>query len=725
MNNPGLLSRLRTLCGAFALGLLALTSAEAALKPLAPRQSLSLEGTWQIEQGGLEAPPAKFTRTVPVPGLVDMATPAFTEVGKLSQQRTAFWYRRTFRVDQPIPEIALLKLHKTRYGTTVWLNGKLLGEHLPCFTPVEFDARAHLRQGENEVLIRLGANRESVPAGQPSGWDFEKYLFTPGLYDTVEIILSGAPYIRNVQAVPDPIAKTVRVVAEIVAGAQPAEFTLQTQVVTARSRAAAASPASTPVSLAAREQRTIEVTLPLRDGQLWTPENPFLYELRLATGADAASVRFGLRSFRFDPSTKRALLNEQTYFLRGSNITIDRFYEDSDRGELPWNVEWVRKLHRQIKTMNWNSLRYCIGFPPEFWYDIADEEGVLIQDEFPIWLLNREAKCPESPIAEKIIPEYAAWMRERWNHPCVVIWDAQNESATAETGKARDAVRHLDLSNRPWDNGWGQPGLPTDTVESHPYLFGRVWDWKDGQLSPGTPFFLRGLATESPKPELGSNQNKFKAPIIINEYCWLWLDRGGAPTLLTEPVYRSVLGPNSTADQRRRLHARYVAALTEFWRAHREAAGVMHFCSLGYSRDGTKPRPEGGSTSDDWIDVRALRYEPYFAEYVKEAFAPVGLMLDFWADMLNRGERRDMPIIIINDLPAVWSGQLRLRVLRGSEVVSEEAQPCSVAGFGNHRATFTVTAPNAAGSYTLEAALVHPDANVTRSLRDFQVPLAR
>ena len=36
--------------------------------------------------------------------------------------------------------------------------------------------------------------------------------------------------------------------------------------------------------------------------------------------------------------------------------------------------------------MHWNSIRYCIGFPPDFWYDIADEEGFLIQDEFPIWL---------------------------------------------------------------------------------------------------------------------------------------------------------------------------------------------------------------------------------------------------------------------------------------------------------------------------------------------------
>ena len=39
--------------------------------------------------------------------------------------------------------------------------------------------------------------------------------------------------------------------------------------------------------------------------------------------------------------------------------------------------------------MHWNSVRYCIGFPPEMWYDIADEEGLLIQDEFPIWYWDK------------------------------------------------------------------------------------------------------------------------------------------------------------------------------------------------------------------------------------------------------------------------------------------------------------------------------------------------
>ena len=46
-------------------------------------------------------------------------------------------------------------------------------------------------------------NHESLPEGVPNGSDFEKCLFIPGIYDSVEVILTGAPYVVNVQTVPD------------------------------------------------------------------------------------------------------------------------------------------------------------------------------------------------------------------------------------------------------------------------------------------------------------------------------------------------------------------------------------------------------------------------------------------------------------------------------------------------------------------------------------------
>jgi beta-galactosidase len=384
----------------------------------------------------------------------------------------------------------------------------------------------------------------------------------------------------------------------------------------------------------------------------------------------------------------------------------------AERGDKPWRPEWVRRLHRQFKTMHWNALRYCIGFPPELWYDIADEEGFLIQDEFPIWTLGEN---PEKLEAARIVPEYTEWMRERWNHPCVVIWDAQNESSIKTSGEALQQVRHLDLSNRPWENGWAEPQSPTDWVEAHPYLFIRDWSSKGQQH-----FKMSELAKLSGVPGLQEAQRKLKVPIIINEYAWLWLTRDGNPTCLTTDVYRHLLGTNSTVAQRREIYAKCLAAKTEFWRAHRECAGVLHFCALGYSRPGDKPRPEGGATSDHWTDVEKLSFESNFAKYVGDAFNPVGVMLNFWEEQVAPGQARSMQVYVINDLESNWTGKVRLRLERAGKRVSEQSQACQVDGFGRQILEFKVVLPNEPGNYTIVAEVIGKGRPIG-SARDFKV----
>jgi len=419
-----------------------------------------------------------------------------------------------------------------------------------------------------------------------------------------------------------------------------------------------------------------------------------------------------MRSFRFDKESSRAILNGKTYFMRGTNVCVYRFFEDEDRGDKPWRREWVRRLHRKFKGMHWNSIRYCIGFPPEVWYEIADEQGFLIQDEFPIWLLD---KAPESPKAEMIIPEYIEWMRERWNHPGVVIWDAQNESVTPETGKALQAVRRLDLSHRPWENGWAAPQDDRDFVESHPYLFIRGW-YSD------KPFYLRELANTSPAPHLREEQKTYGVPVLINEYGWLWLNRDGTPTTLTKKVYESLgLWPGSTAEKRRILYARYLAALTEFWRCGRKAAGVLNFCGLGYSRPGFEERPVGGATSDHFVDLERLNFEPNFEKYVRDAFSPVGLMLDFWQEEAAAGEQRQFKVVVVNDLYEDWSGQVLLKIIRGGQIISKQSQGCSVAALGSATAIFSQKIPANPGEYTVVAELIEDEGKCVRSLRDFRV----
>ena len=159
--------------------------------------------------------------------------------------------------------------------------------------------------------------------------------------------------------------------------------------------------------------------------------------------------------------------------------------------------------------------------------------------------------------------------------------------------------------------------------ESHPYHF----------QNPN--FKLADLATADPVPQGSALHNDGKHAVVINEYGWLWLNRDGTPTTLTAQLYRNLLGANSSTAQRFHLQATYLAAETEFWRAHRKAAAVMHFTTLGYSRS-------DGQTSDHWTKGRVaeLQWEPQFHKYVRDAFAPVGMMIDFWNNRPLAGTRR-------------------------------------------------------------------------------------
>lgn len=693
-------------------------AATASERPIAPRHEVSLDGTWEIAEGGMDQRPAAFDRKVPVPGLVDMAAPAFEEVGTPSSRRQAFWYRKTFDLEGALPAVARLRIGKARYGTHVWLNGQDLGEHVGCFTGAEFDVKGCLK-GEgaaNELVVRVGADRKALAPGTPDGWDFEKCRYIPGIYDSVRLVLTGYPYIRNVQIVPNVAASTVRAVVEVQNGPRAVEAPLTAEVSGAKDAAVVVGKDAAARPLQGGEIGTSELCVSIADMKTWSPESPYLYAMTVGTGGDALQVRFGMREFRFDPVSKRAMLNGKPYYLRGTNICIYRFFEDPQRGDKPWRDEWVRRLHEQFQWMHWNSIRYCIGFPPERWYDIADELGLLIQDEFPIWSLSPDPKDDRrtQPKAELMIPQYTEWMRERWNHPCVVIWDAQNESNLAESGKAIRAVRSLDLSNRPWENGWSAPQSATDCVESHPYLFIR-------EAFGGKAFRLSELAGLSGKPDLNEAQKSIAVPIIINEYCWLWLNRDGTTTTLTQKIYESALGAGSTTAQRRLFHARGVAALTEFWRCHREAAGVLHFCGLGYSRPGGVPGSTPGQTSDHWIDLEALTYEPLIAEYVKESFNPVGLMVNFWDEKVSPETTREVEVYAINDLEASWKGAVVLSVLRGEQVVAEWSQDAAIEPNGRTILKYGVSFPREPGDYVLRAQLQGAGGERVRSLRDFKI----
>ena len=667
------------------------------------REVLSLNGTWEFaESGSFDEIPSVFKGSVPVPGLVDMSDPK----ADTPYTNKVYWYRKSFRIDKKLPEVALLKIYKAMYHTKVIINKKIVGENYYCFTPSYFDLRQFLNngKGENELLIAVGCYN-NLPDTILNGHDFERINYIPGIYDNVEIQFAGYPFIENIQTAPDLSLNSVRIKTQFRTDGKSGEIKLQYKI----------KEVSTGVIISEGDTtfkgEIIDFRLPIADCKLWSPEGPFLYELNLSTGGDEKKVKFGMRSFSFDKENKVALLNGKPYYMRGTNISILRFFEDPVRGDLPWDYQWAARLHEKFKSMHWNTARWCIGFPPERWYDIADSIGFLVHDEFPLWAGMRNVK------AQHLVREYTEWMKERWNHPCVVVWDSQNETITEETGMAIDQVRSLDLSNRPWDNGWSPPQAETDPMETHPYLMEYLIRPVENK-APWTALYdtiripQNGPSERSPRAGGGEYPN----PIIINEYEWLWLNRDGSPTTLTDKVYERLLGKNSTKEQRFETYAKILAMDTEYWRAHRKCAGVLYFTGLGYSR-ATHPR---GQTCDNFTDVRNLVFEPNFEKYMRSAFAPVGLMPDMWNARYKKNSELIVPFYVFNDTYTNFSDTLKVTIYRGNELLKEISQPVSVAALGREILNVPVKMPDTNGTCILSASINYGSEKVT-SRRDFEL----
>ena len=684
----------------------------------AQRTTLSLDGQWEIadsiEAGDL---PAAWSHKAPVPGLAHSAVPGFQDVdefesrqliqnrvarglapasalvsnaGVSRQQRNWFWYRRRFDV-AVVRRVATLRIDKAQFGATVWVNGQQVGEHLPCFTAAIFDVSGKLRQGSNEIVVRVGAHPGVLPSTVSAGTDFEKNRWTPGIYDSVSLALSDNPAIAEVQVAPSRDLQSVTVQTKLRNhSAQPVAFALTEAVHAWKSDAIVASAPAMQLRLAAGEERTVTRKIAIPAAKLWTPEQPNLYVLETGTGGDSAATRFGMREFHFETATKRAYLNGRPYFMRGSNITLHRFFEDPKSGVLPWDEKWVRKLLVAIpQEMHWNSFRFCIGPVPGKWFDIADEAGLLIQNEYFVWT-GKAWHGAENQVrfdADQMIREYGEWMRDNWNHPSVAIWDANNETFDPIFGeKIIPAVRALDLSNRPWENSYNPPVGPDDPVEDHPYEFSGMARRGGAEFSMTTFERPNGKAPGAPSGHA----------LILNEYGWTWLNRDGSPTELTKDLYPRLLPANATAEDRFALNAYLLAGITEFWRAYRQYAAVLHFVYL-MSSDPL------GYTADHFRDVEKLELEPHFRDYMSHAFAPLGVYLSFWQPKLAAG-KQTFQVMLVNDEYQAAAGSVTVSLLSASGGEAARAQaPFQVGSLGQTTLYIDLDVPHTPGDFLLQA----------------------
>ena len=685
------------------------------------RTTISLNGTWQFDQTLTAFPPATFTRSIPVPGLVHLAVPKIADYDKFfrrpekaedKQQHNLYnidytprysWYRRQVSVPAAMQgREAVITIKKSQYVTQVYVNGMDMGTSVACYTPVEFVVTGALKYGtENEILIKVG-DRVWLPSEAAGGTDKEKEHYLPGIWDEVELSFTGPVRVNRLLALPSVAEKKVTVKTQL-RNFRPAQVFYGdamsdsvTLTVSVAEKASGRVVATRAGRFAAKRDNLTEAVLevPMPEFTLWSPDKPFLYTVTASLSnekgiTDELSKRFGMRDFT--RKGKFFHLNGEKIILRGTNITLQRFFEDPDCSNLVWDKEWVKKLLVTIpKKLNWNAMRICVGIVPDFWYDIADENGLLFQNEWLYW--------QNHGWDDQIRKEYTDWVWSDGSHPSIAIWDAINENWDDYIGGTLiPELKKLDPT-RVWDAGYmtGDRMALDEMDEPHPYQ-GPLWisipDFEKNPYPLGNLDYKPGVIRAI--DEAGTAQ-------LVNEYGWVWLWRNGMPSKLTLDVYDYYLGKGSSPEQNRSFQAYWMQLETEWLRSNPNVAGVLAFCYLANNYGYT----------GDWFtgDIKDLKPSPTL-DWFRHAFAPVATFINLTDERYVKHRPPHPPgsnllfnLTGINNFAAPVTGKVKIRLTDVSGKSSGEQEfGVTLNSYVRSDIPVSVSLPSVPGGYVLVA----------------------
>ncbi len=705
-------------------------SLTAASEPVLSREVISLNSDdwnsddWKFEPGN-EEKPADFTHFIPVPGLVDLANPPIladqsfesyrdnfgsVDKGRDNFPYDYFWYKRTFTLTPSQEhEHAFIKFNQSRYGTDVWLNGTYLGSYIGCYTSHKYDVTEAIKYDgtENTLLVRLG-KKKNLPDGSAVGDDHnEEEFFLPGIWGDVSLILVSNPIIERVQIIPhiDTHTAEARITIKNLE-TTPENITLYSQVF----EKSTGNPASDEIPtdytiLPSPEGTTLIIDIPISnmtDEKLWSPDNPFLYNLVSAvkiagTEVDTLTTTFGMREFKIDGSNFE--LNGHRVFLKGSNIAFHRFLTDVElRGDLPWwNEAWIKKVLVDIpKEHNFNFFRNHLGHMYNKWYDIADENGIMIQNE---WHFCTTFSASE----EQVRIEWTQWLYDNWNHPSIIIWDALNE-AWEESGEfSRDIIRDTIIPEmkeidptRPWECGFNAfleriDWYPVDFIEEHPYIY---------SLGPVITDYWFGHSRS-----IFDIKNSSE-PTVIDECIYFWLKDDGSFGHNRTDIMRRWLGEESTIEQRFEFQAFLAAEVCELFRRI-DVDGIAPMVYLSNSQGGTCEWLTGDLENPGLLPIMSA---------LKNAFAPFGVSIELWDRHFLVNETKNINVYVFNDTTESKSGTLRCRIVDENDtvIINVGDYPVTVPGSQTLIQPTSQTLikdiswvmPSATGTYYLKAELI-------------------
>ncbi|MCX6905498.1 MAG: hypothetical protein NTW03_18880, partial [Verrucomicrobia bacterium] len=405
-----------------ALLLVQLAAHQAAAVSTEVRNSLSLDGVWQIvfdrtNEGG--AKQWVREKTFPREQQREISVPSCWELIENDYEGVAF-YRHMFKVPKSWQgKIVRLHFDAVNFRAEVWLNDSAVGFHEGGFTPFEFRVDELLEfDGENTLIMRVVGpilmQDKRVDGIGPMETPQWRGAITGGIWQSVRLIATGDVYAKDVFIETRLSDNTATFHTELEHGGEKTvlvqvETTIRSgdQTVAQTSKTLSLKPGSTLQSWA------LKIPAPI----CWSPDNPHLYRAEVSVRCDGAASDFWTTTFGMREFTMR----DKTFCLNGKPLYLKAaFFEGLYPVKLayPDNREMAIREIQLAKEAGFNMIRPWRKPPPPMWLDLADEMGVLTVGSLAV-------ECMDFPVESARLPgwvenEVRESIRRDRSRTCVV-----------------------------------------------------------------------------------------------------------------------------------------------------------------------------------------------------------------------------------------------------------------------------------------------------------------
>ncbi|WP_344419245.1 AbfB domain-containing protein [Amycolatopsis minnesotensis] len=329
---------------------------------------LNLNGVWEFSGApNLDSPPIgrALGEGVLVPYPIESA------LSGVKRHEDAMFYRRTTEIPSTWDgRSVLLNFGAVTWETRVWVNGTQVGTHTGGYDAFSFDITKALHAGRNEIVVGVASPLDGnrYPVGkQRRDPDGIFYTASSGIWQTVWLEPVAPAHITRLDTTPDVPGGALDLVVRGPNGQQAeAEVLSGGKVVGSATGAVGA-----------------HLRVPVPDARLWSPDDPFLYDLRvtLPGSGDVATGYFGMRSLGkgMVGGVLRPLLNGKFTFQLG---TLDQGFWPDGAYTAPTDAALRWDLEAQ-KSLGFTMVRKHIKVEPARWYYWADKLGLMVWQDMP------------------------------------------------------------------------------------------------------------------------------------------------------------------------------------------------------------------------------------------------------------------------------------------------------------------------------------------------------